>query len=217
MSAFASKFISAALAALLMSACSEGSFQSDADIYRFQDLEHYGNLIEAYKAKTGQYPFSDRVSDKPVYAVIASPEQIDDVQPLPFAHVEITTAEFFNEIERGIGTQVEERYDPQFEPDRKPNFYIYNMGADRYFFAVHLSQPYSFTQDVGPGYHKIEISNRPGNDSYAIRPDVLFQSPEFIEARDKTVSKPELFNQRRQDFADVHPTQLEMNPNSLRK
>lgn len=191
------------------------SFQTDADIYRPQDIEYYGNLIENYKEKTGQYPFSDQVSDKPVYAVIASPEQTDDVQPLPFAHVEITTAQFFDEIERVMGVPVAERYDPQFEPDKKPNFYIYNMGVDRYFFAVHVSQAYSFTQDVGPGYHKIEISNRPGNDSYATKPAHLFQNPEFIVAREKAVSKSGLFDQRRRDFEDSYPTKLK--PNSLRK
>lgn len=59
--------------------------------------------------------FFDQVTDRPVYAVIASPEQTDDVQPLPFAHVDIPTAQFFSEIEKGLGRTVEERYDPQFE------------------------------------------------------------------------------------------------------
>lgn len=214
------KIFAFAMAVSLASACSgsdsASDFQSDADVYRLQDLEHYGTLIEAYYANTGQYPFFDQVTDRPVYAVIASPEQIDDVQPLPFAHVNISPAQFFDEIEKGLGRPVDERYDPQFEPDKKPNFYIYNAGKDRYFFAVHVSQPFSFTQNISSGYHKIEISNRPGNDSYATTPKALFTDPEFVRGKNVKVLRPQLFDQRRLEFSNVHPTKLKVKSHSLR-
>lgn len=213
---FYRKSVAACIVAMAFAACSSDDFQSDADVYRLQDLEHYGTLIEAYKTKTGQYPLFDQVDDLPVYAVIASPEQVDDVQPLPFAHVNISPAQFFDELEKGLGRPIEERYDPQFEPDKKPNFYIYTVGSDRYFFAVHVSQPFSFTQDIGPGYHKVEVSNRPGNDSYASMPEALFKAPGFLSAKNKSVSKPQLFDQRRQEFADVYPTKLTSVSHSLR-
>lgn len=102
------------------------------------------------------------------------------------------------------------------KPDKKPNFYIYKAGPDQYFFAVHVSQPFSFTQDISDGYHKIEISNRPGNDSYASTPGGLFNDPEFIKAKNMAVSKPQFFDQRRQNYADSYPSKLETSPNLLR-
>ncbi len=195
---------------LLLSACSGGAspdFQADADVYRLQDLEYYGGLIEAYKNKTGVYPFLDEAQALPVYAVIASPEQIDDVQALPFKHISKSTAQFFEEIETKLGRVVQERYDPQFEPDSKPNFYIYKAGGGGYFFAVHVSQSYAFAQVVGPGHNKVEISNLAGDDNYASSPKSLFEHPPFKAALDAPVSKPAFFDGRRAKYSNSYPSE----------
>ncbi|WP_189580320.1 hypothetical protein [Litorimonas cladophorae] len=203
------KTIAITTVASVLLGCSGGtnlSFQSDADVYRLQDLEYYGDLIEAYKVKTGTYPFLDEAQDLPVYSVIASPEQIDDVQALPFRHISKSPTQFFQEIEAKLGRAVDERYDPQFEPDRKPNFYIYKAGGEGYFFAVHISQPYGFAQAVGPGYNKVEISNVAGGDNYASSPKSLFAHPSFRAAVEAPVAKPGFFDQRRSQYSDSYPT-----------
>lgn len=51
------RLFGACFPAFLAASCSSQEFQSDADVYRLQDLEYYGSLIEAYKVKTGEYPF----------------------------------------------------------------------------------------------------------------------------------------------------------------
>jgi hypothetical protein len=192
-----------AVFAVTLSGCggvTDANFQSDADVYRLKDLQYYGVLIEAYHDRTGSYPFLDEAGAKPVYAIIASPEQVDDVQDLPFAHTLKSAGNFFAELESGLGEPVQEYYDPQFEPDTKPNFYIYMAREDRYFFAVHISQPHDFAQPVGPGYTKVEISNISTPDSYVVLPEVLFSSPSFLNALQVSITKPGFFEGRREQF-----------------
>lgn len=209
MRGWAFQIISALLicAAFALPACNKTenpNFQSDADVYRFKHLRYYGEKIEAYKAKTGSYPFMDEADVLPVYAVIASPEQVDDVSKLPFEHISKSTKDFINELETGLGVTLDEYYDPQYAFNKKPNFYIYMASQGRYFFAIHVSQPYDFAQTVGDGYYKIEISNDPRKDSYASHPNALFSHDPFIAAENGVVSKPEFFEAREKKF--LHAT-----------
>ncbi|HUE70146.1 MAG TPA: hypothetical protein VMP01_04585 [Pirellulaceae bacterium] len=116
----------------------EEAFQRDADVVRLRHLEHYGTLIEEYHAKTGHLPFQGNAR-VPIYVHVANDQQAEYSQNgPPTPHEFISVAGFISELEAGLGRPIKERYDPQFQPVDKPNFYVYMVKDDYYFFAVHL-------------------------------------------------------------------------------
>ena len=100
------------------------------------------------------------------------------------------------ELESALGSPIEEHYDPQFRPADKPNFYIYLVRDDTYFFAVHVHQPFPFARKVRENYFKVEITNHPTSRNKAISPDKLFGSAEFKAEISKVISKPGFFEER---------------------
>ena len=52
----------------------ESSYQHDADIFRLRHLKYYGENIQEYHEKTGEYPLQGE-SEKPNYVHIAAPHQ----------------------------------------------------------------------------------------------------------------------------------------------
>ncbi|MEP6344027.1 MAG: hypothetical protein ABJ275_12005 [Maricaulaceae bacterium] len=180
------------------------NFQKDADIIRLKHLQYYGNLLIEYHEKTGTYPFMGAV-DVPVYVYVASPQQVDDIQGgPPYAHKVARFKDLIREFEAVLGRDIKEYYDPQYEPDLKPNFYLYVVQRDVYFFAVHTSEAYAFSNSVSQGYNKTEITNAKNGPSHFIEPETLFSSAAFKRATSKTVSKPTFFEQREIEF--LHAT-----------
>jgi hypothetical protein len=60
------------------------------------------------------------------------------------SHIDIFSfKQFILELESALGSPIEEHYDPQFHPVDKPNFYIYLVRDDTYFFAVHVHLKWS--------------------------------------------------------------------------
>ena len=193
--------------ALLLASCSgeNNDFQKDADIVRLNHLVYYGALITEYKEKTGSYPF-EKNADVPVYAFIVSPEQCDDLSSdgPKFPHKTTTSRYFFEELEAGLGRNIDEYYDPQYAPDKKPNFYIYNFQDSYYNFAVHLGGEYSFANPVAPGYNKVEITNSAPSNSHLILYEDLLQNEDYQRAREQTLKKPDFFAAREKKF--LHST-----------
>ncbi len=167
----------------------EEAFQRDADIARLRHLQHYGTLIEEYRQKTGKVPLQG-VADIPVYVHIANDEQIAFTQNGPPApHKVVSMAEFVADLESGLGRSIDEFYDPQYRPYKKPNFYIYMIRDGSYFFAIHVHQPFPFANKIGECYHKIEISNVANASNGACDPEQLFAAKEFTTERDKHIVK----------------------------
>lgn len=188
--------------ALFLIACTEAAndFQTDADIVRLNHLEYYGNLLVEYNQKTGSYPFSSD-ADVPLYIFVASPEQVDDIQGgPPYRHKVVEFKKLIEEFRTVLGKDIKEYYDPQFEPDRKPNFYIYMVDGGTYNFAIHTSQPFSFSNPVAPGYNKVEITNNKNGSPHLIYPKDLFSMEEFQKARSQKISKPEFFTSREDKY-----------------
>ena len=194
--------LTVALTVISLTACSptSSSFQNDADIIRLKHLEYYGNLLTEYHAKTGTYPFMGDV-DIPVYVFVASPEQIDDIQGgPPYAH---KTADFkflVEEFKSVLGRDINEYYDPQYEPDSKSNFYIYMVHGEIYNFAVHTHEAFSFSNPVAKGYNKVEITNNTNGSSHLVEPEKLFTSEDFRVASSKQISKPSFFSSRENEY-----------------
>jgi hypothetical protein len=178
----------------------EAGYQEAADVYRLKHLQYYGGLIEEYHVKTGEYPFEGE-SELPIYAFVAHDRQVAGTEGgIPYEHERRTMAEFVSELEKGLGREIDEFYDPQYVATVRPNFYMYVFHEDRYFFAVHLQERFSFSQPVGPGYNKIEISNLPEGTNYAVSPTDLWDSPEFIEAVNRVVENPGSMDAREAEY-----------------
>jgi len=191
---------------IALTACSPTSskFQKDADIIRLKHLEYYGNLLREYHTKTGTYPFIGEVN-VPAYVFVASPEQTDDVKGgPPYAHKTADFRYLVEEFENVLGRHINEYYDPQYEPDSKPNFYIYMVDGQTYNFAIHTHEAFSFSNPVAKGYNKIEITNNTNGRSHLVEAEKLFASEEFRVAVAKELSKPAFFSSRENKY--IHAT-----------
>ena len=178
------------------------SFQTDADVVRLRHLQHYGSLIEEYRQKTGRVPLQDS-ADVPVYVHVANDQQMPYArQGPPIPHRLMSMAEFVSELEAGLGRTIKERYDPQFRPTSKPNFYIYMVQDRDYFFAVHLHQPFPFAKKIADKYYKAEISSVANGLSDASPPAALFDSPEFAAATNRSLAKRGFFEDRERRYEE---------------
>lgn len=194
--------LAAALLFIGLSACSRTSvdFQSDADIIRLRHLEYYGNLLDEYHAKTNTYPLFG-TADVPIYSFVASPEQYDDIQGgPPYPHKVVDFAVLVTELERILGRELKEYYDPQYAPDYKPNFYIYMVDGNIFNFAVHTHQTYPFSNPVRQGYNKVEITNNTNGSPHLIKTADLLSLNAFKRAKSQKVSKPAFFKAREVKF-----------------
>lgn len=193
----------------VVTACSGTNveFQKDADVFRLKHLEHYGSLIESYKEKTGIYPFEGKYN-VPVYVHIAHNEQIAFTKQGPsYPHEAISFKKLVLELESKLGTEIVEFYDPQYRPDSKPNFYVYMVTQNTYFFAVHVHQHFPFAKKVAEDYYKIEISNNANSENMALSPERLFSSKEFQLESGKKVTNEGFFIERENKY--THYTKSE--------
>ena len=162
----------------------EQAYQDDCDVVRLQHLSYYGNLIEEYKDKVGKYPFEGE--EQQVYAFIYNNNQKEYcVDTNPYSHIQKTPAEFFSELESGLGRKIDQLFDPQYVPSGRPVFYIYMIDGNQYFFAVHLSKKYPFSKKVASKYYKTEISNIPDEEYQFYKIQELEKSEDYIKATNK--------------------------------
>jgi hypothetical protein len=190
----------------LLAGCKKTSrtFQQDADIIRFRHLKYYGQLLERYHKATGKYPFQGQM-EVPIYVHVANDEQIESTkQGPPYPHAVIPFKDFVKEIESALGEEINEYYDPQYKPDHKPNFYIYMIQRNTYFFAVHVHQPYPFAKKVAEHYYKVELSNQPNPQNQAVSFDELLNNSKFQTELNKAVSKEGFFKEREDKY--LHDT-----------
>ncbi len=177
-------------------------FQHDADVIRLQDLKYWVNLIEEYQQKTGKYPFQG-LSDKPIVVKVATPmQQADSKDYPPPPAITRTMKEFVQTLEKGLGREINEYYDPQYKADVKPNFYIYMVDNNSYYFAIHTNQSYPFSRAVLPPYYnKIEVSNIPqsGTCPLIVTAKSLFNNKVYQDkSNSKHIEKATFFQKRRE-------------------
>ncbi len=182
-------------------------FQHDADVIRLQDLKYWVKLIEEYQQKTGKYPFQG-VSDKPIIVKVATPMQQKDSKGYPPAPaITRSMVEFVQTLEKGLGREIDEYYDPQYKADVKPNFYMYMVDKDSYYFAIHTNESYPFSRAViAPYYNKIEVSNIPqsGDCPLIVTSKSLFNNKVYQDkSNSKLIEKPKFFQKRREKTLHV--------------
>ncbi len=164
-------------------------YQHDADIFRLRHLEYFGGLIEEYHQKTGKYPLQGN-SEYQNYVYIAAPHQQKYANEGPPYKHDVTDVESFRkELEKGLGRRIDFKFDPQKVPVHAPNFYIYMIEGDRYFFAVHLYNKFPFSTPVGKHYNKLEITNEEPNRHGLWRLNELVADAGFKMALNKTPHK----------------------------
>ncbi len=147
------------IVSLVSCAAKEKEYQHDADIFRLRHLKYYGQLIEEYRQKTGQYPLQGS-SEHQHYVHIAAPHQQKYAKGGPPYKHDVTGIESFRKIlAKGLGRKVDFKFDPQKVPIGAPNFYIYMIEKDSFFFAIHLNNESSFSNPIGKNYNKVEITN----------------------------------------------------------
>ena len=169
----------------------EKKYQHDADIYRLRHLEYFGNLIEEYHDKTGRYPLQGE-SELQNYVHIAAPHQQKYVRGGPQYKHDVTDVEMFRKVlEEGLGRKVDFKFDPQKVPAGAPNFYIYMIEGDSFFFAVHLYNEHSFARPIGKHYHKVEITNETPQRRGLWKFDELLEDETFQKALKETPYKSE--------------------------
>lgn len=182
-------------------------FQADADIIRLRHLQHWVTLIESYHEQTGKYPFQGE-SAHPIYVFVATPRQQADknLTPPPPASKR-SMSNFVDTLESGLGRSINEYYDPQYAADAKPNFYMYMIDGDNYYFAIHTHQRYPFSKNIAPNYYKVEVSNTyNASANLVVTPEILFSSDSYVKAVNLPVQKPEFFTNREKQ--DIHASKL---------
>lgn len=176
------------------------SFQTNADIVRLNHLVYWGELLEEYQQKMGHYPFANQ-SPNPIYVMIATPRQqsyFENAKP-PAPATTKPIKDFILELEKGLGREIDEYYDPQYAPDGKPNFYIYMIDKQNYNFAIHTFQSYPFARYISENYNKVEISNNPNELQNIMSFDTLLNDPIFKKSLNTPIKKIGFFNQREQE------------------
>lgn len=180
-------------------------FQDDADIYRMKHIKYYGKILEEYKKKTGEYPF-ESLSKEPVYVFIAHDRQEKYAQNMgeqnPNKHTVVSFKKFVKEIENKLGRKINQYFDPQYAADIKPNFYIYVFKDNKYFFATHVSNYYSFAKKLLNNYYKVEISSSPPSNSKIMTYSDLIKNKSFIKQLKKKASKEDFFLEREKRYID---------------
>ena len=117
-----------------------------------------------------------------------------------YPHVVIPMAEFVAEIEATLGHEIAEYYDPQYHSDYKPNYYMYMVYKDAYFFAINVHQPFPFAKKVSDFYYKVEISNYVTFRNRANDPQSLFSRREFKKELKNKIQNEEFFKEREEKY-----------------
>jgi hypothetical protein len=171
----------------------ENMYQADADIVRIKHFDYYAQLLTEYYLINGKYPFQYE-KNVPVYVYIMT-----DIQEKSYYNINhiIDDKIFFEELSKGLGREIYEKYDPQkYSSDRRPNNYVYMVHDDNFFFAIHLYNGNPFAKKIAKYYYKMELSNLDINNSQYkfFSYETLKNNSEYLELVNKKLDKDTLFN-----------------------
>lgn len=192
--------LAAVMISALGSGCTSDAFQAEADVYRLKHLQYYADLIEEYRAETGQVPFEGE-EDVSLFVFISHDGQLEHTGPASNnEHVLASFAEWVEVVETGLGREIDEYYEPQQGVYRKPLAYTYRVVDDAYYLSVPLYRSHGFAEQRGPDYYEVTVSNYAGPTNSAWAPEDLFRSAQFQEAIRAPVSRPGFFEEREEEY-----------------
>ena len=120
---------------------------------------------------------------------------------LPYSNTTVPLNVFVEELETGLGRDIDEYFDPQYIPESsRPNYYMYMVNGDNYFFAVHVSQDFSFARNISENYNKIEITNNPSLENKAISFKELIADKDFQNELSKPIIREGVFIERENKY-----------------
>jgi len=139
----------------------EENYQQCADATRMSDLFTIAQMIEDYHELEGRYPFQPE-DDTVTEALLAS-RALTDVErrgPADEPMLILDKDAFYDELDRVLGAErVMRLVDPQKVAMGAPNFYQYRVDREAYYVSVHLNKPVPQSQELGPNYHKVQLSS----------------------------------------------------------
>lgn len=182
----------------------EEQFQHDADIARLNHLVYWTGLIEEYYDKNGVYPLQENINDdRYIYVNIVNSDQqqyFDEDSDTYIESFNINTtqrfnqldvSDFVNDIEKGLGREIDEYYDIQLVPSKDLIGYEYFVGEnDEYLFYVTCV---SLCGDrINYGTYDSEIATLVVGDDF-ITPSVNVGTGSFLEIN-KVFKRDDLLN-----------------------
>jgi hypothetical protein len=173
----------------------EEQYQADADIIRIHHFDYYAKLLSEYYEKNGKYPFQYEKEEQ-VYIYILNNIQEEKFKDTnPYIYYRVNDKIFFEELSKGLEIEIDEKYDPQKAvSDRRPNYYIYMVDGDNFYFAIHLYNNNYFTKNVDKYYNKMELSNIDSKQYTLFTYETLKNDPKYIELANRKVEKQDFFD-----------------------
>ena len=173
------------------------AMQEDFDKIRLDHLFIINDIVNEYKEKTGHFPLGN-YSEKPVYVIIATKEQIENdkgrsrvfldlstravdgkIPDQPQSIVKVSLQEFISELETGLECPVEIPVDPQRVPVHKPSLYYYTYYLGVFDVTAFLHNDFSFARNLSEFYNKITVGHRSYPPSGIWTPKELIAQEEF--------------------------------------
>lgn len=124
-------------------------YQKDADLARLEHILYWTDLIEEYQQKTGSFPFQNSLtSSKPGFVRIVTKAQQEYFDPQSDKYIskidnnargsfqQFSIVDFVAELEKGLGREIEEKYDIQNVPSKTTIGYNYFVTEDGYLVWV---------------------------------------------------------------------------------
>ena len=191
------------------------AFHNDADLARLEHLEHWTGLIEEYEKKVGSYPFHGQLKNPESIGLvrIASANQLKYFTPGSNEYIkdldnnvtsrfqEFSVSAFINELERGLGREVYEKYDIQYVPDGSPIWYHYFVTSDGYLFWVtcHSCDVTLISTLLYDGYTptvNIVSKGMKGKVTKALIREEMLQHPIYLKWKSRQYNKEGFVRQR---------------------
>lgn len=189
------------LAGLITVYSLEDKYQDDTDIVRLQHLDYYANLIFEYHEKNGKYPLQYEKFVAPSIVLIMNDIQENLFKDTnPNKNYKISDSEFFDELSKGLGREIDEKYDPQKYASSHPIMYIYMVDGDNFFFAAHFYHKNPFTREVRKNYNKMEVSNISLHERSVYSYDELKNNPKYIALLKRKHSKKSFFENLENEY-----------------
>ncbi len=146
----------------------EADFQTAADAKRVNDVHKIGELLEAYRAKTGRLPFEEKMPAGSILTVlVAAPKAQAELEgrgnPLGVDPPGAFAGHLLAELRPVVGDEAVLPVDPQRGATGAPNaYYVRFKPGGQYLVAAFLRQPRANATRIAPGVYVYALRSHTG-------------------------------------------------------